>query len=137
MTKHVKLTFRRQPDEDGGSSIVLLQQAAGFEEMEVDWKVIEHCDRASEQPFIYRLGRRLSIIDAWSGVSDPHGDVFGIAINSCRDDIYFSEQECGALEIGVRNELGQGEVSAVLYQDGRPLALMSGIAPGETAVFAV
>ena len=33
MTKHVKLTFRRQPDEDGGSSIVLLQQAAGFEEM--------------------------------------------------------------------------------------------------------
>lgn len=138
----IKLNFINRSNDTNNSSVVIFQKntATDFDEIAVAWRVIENCGRLDNHPFVYPLNFHVSVSDSYGNYTPQlmagEGQAFDMIKTTSGDTLQLSSTPAtSSTEVEVRNNLSQGAISANSYRDGKLLAVMPGVAPGQKAVF--
>jgi hypothetical protein len=138
----IKLNFINRSNDTNNSSVVIFQQnvAEGFGELAIAWKVIENCGRLDNHPFTYPINFQVAAGDSFGNYTPQFpafdGQAFDMIKTTSGDILQLSSvPSSSATEVEVRNNLSIGGISANCYRDGKLLAMKTGLAPGQKAVF--
>jgi hypothetical protein len=137
----IQLNFINQSADANNSQIVVFQKnvAAGYEELAVAWKVIEHCGFGDNHPFVYPMTMQVSASDSYGNYTPKldaqPGNAFQVTLTTSGDMLTRSGISNYPTEVQVSNNLPQGAVNANIYKNGTLLATKSTIAPGQMAAF--
>jgi hypothetical protein len=138
----IKLNFINRSNDTNNSSVVIFQKnaATDFDELAIAWRVIENCGRLDNHPFVYPLNFQVAAGDSYGNYTPQltayEGQAFDMIKSTSGDILQLSSQSAtSATEVEVRNDLISGAISANCYRDGKLFAEMTGLAPGQKAVF--
>jgi hypothetical protein len=137
----IKLNFINKSNDANNSSVVIFQKNVGGPASDevVAWTVIENCGPLENHPFTFSDTFQISSGDA-SGNYLPQtearpSDLFARVSTSSGDALQVFGAANSPDEIQVRNDLNAETISTNIYRDGKLLAIKTGIAPGQNAVF--
>ncbi len=141
-TSDIKLNFINQSNDQNNSEIVIFQQnvATDFDEIAIAWQVIKNCGHGDNHPFKYPMNFSVSAGDSWGNFT-PHNEAeYGQQWEMVKDasgDILKLSAQPGTdpKAVTIANNLEKGAISANVYKDGKLLAMRSGIAPQQKAMF--
>jgi hypothetical protein len=138
----IKLNFINRSADTNKSSIVIFQQnvAEDFGELAVAWKVIENCGRSDNHPFAYSMNFEVSGRNSYGNytplLTASNGQAFDMLKDASGDTLFPSKVSAASPnQVEIRNKLASGAINANCYRDGKLLAVKSGLAPGQKAVF--
>ena len=138
----IKLNFINRSNDQNNSQVVIFQKnvAADLDELAVAWKVIDNCGQGDNHPFNYPMQDTVAASDSYGNFTPQLPASFGQAFDMVRSKSGDILQLSGTpavdpQEIGVRNLLQTGSISAYCFRDNSVCALKSNIAPGQEAVF--
>ncbi len=138
----IKLNFINRSKDTNNSSVVIFQQnvAEDFGEIAIAWKVIENCGRLDNHPFTYPMNFMVSASDSYGNFTPQlpagEGDAFDMIKSTSGDVLQVSNTPAtSSTEVELRNNLTTGAIDAICYRAGKPLAIKTGLAPGQKAVF--
>ena len=137
----IQLNFINRSNDLNHSQIVIFQKnvATDFDELAIAWHVIENCGVSDNHPFTFPLSMEVAASDSWGNytprLAARNGDMHHVVLTGSGDMLLPCGQATRSREVQVRNDLSKGAINVSVYKDGRLLALKSGIAPGQKAVF--
>lgn len=138
----IRLNFINKSNDQGNSNVVIFQKnvATDFDEIAVAWKVIQNCGRLDNHPFIYPLNFDVAGSDSYGNYTPKlkafNGQAFDMVSDHSGDVLKLSSTpSTSAKEVEIRNQLSTGAIDANCYRDGKLLAVKTGMAPGQKAVF--
>lgn len=138
----IKLNFINHSNDTNNSSVVIFQKnvATSFEELAVAWTVIQNCGSGENHPFSFPMSYTVSASDAWGNYTPQldaiNGQAFDMIKSTSGDHLELSSKPATSpSEIEMSNDLQMGSINANCYKSGKLLATITGIAPGQKAVF--
>ena len=137
----IKLNFINNSNDVNNSRIVIFQKnlSSDGNDAAVAWKVIKNCGQTEHHPFTYSQQTRITSSDSWGNYTPmldaTPGTAFTAVMNEAGDGLRPTGKAASASEIELLNGLEQGSVGAHVYRSGRMVAVRTGIAPGQKAVF--
>lgn len=138
----IKLNFINRSNDQNNSQVVIFQknETTDSDELAVAWKVIENCGQGDNHPLNYPMQISVAASDSYGNFTPQlpasPGQAFDMILNNSGDVLHLSETPVGdPEEVGVRNLLELGAISAYCYRDNSVCAFKSNIAPGQEAVF--
>lgn len=138
----IKLNFINRSNDTNNSTIVIFQQnvAEDFGELAVAWKVIQNCGRLDNHPFVYPMNFEVCASDSYGNYTPQmtayDGQAFQMIKSTSGDILQLSPVPAtSGTEVEVRNNLDMGAITASCYRSGKLLAVKTGLAPGQKAVF--
>jgi len=137
----IKLNFINQSQDVNNSEVVIFQknEAAGFGEIPVAWKIIQHAGKGWTHPFTFPAAVTIAVADSWGNISPQmpaaNGQAFSVVNDPSGDAIEPSGAATSPNQIEILNRLPTGSINAHIYRDGALLATKPGIAPGQKAEF--
>lgn len=137
----IQLNFINRSNDANNSSVVVFQRnvATGFEEIAVAWRVIQNCGQGENHPFAYPPTIEVSSEDSWGNFSPrllaEYGQQFAVKMVSSGDQLMYNGPSASPTQIEVLNDLERGAISANVFKDGKRLAVKTGLAPQQKAVF--
>lgn len=139
---HIKLNFINRSNDMNNSSIVIFQQnnAGYFEELPVAWKVIENCGLLDNHPFVFPLNYKVSASDSYGNYTPQllayEGQAFDLVVSHAGHVLQLSRTSATSpTEIEIRNQMPNGAINAHCFRGDKLLAIKTGMAPGQKAVF--
>lgn len=141
MSESIKLNFINNSNDTNNSSVVIFQKnvATSFDEVAVAWQVIKNCGVGSHHPFYYPMQNFVGAEDSYGNftpqIAATNGQAFHVIRDTSGDVLRFCGAASNYQEIEIRNDLMQGSINAQIYKDGKLLAVKTGVAPGQKAVF--
>jgi len=138
----IEITFINNSNDMNNSEVVIFQKnvATNFESTAVAWKVIKNCGRNWSYKFTYPMSFDVAAADSYGNISDQQAAENGQkwdVVRSYSGDILQLDSESASSqnEIEVKNDLPMSAIDAQIYKSGSLLALKTGVAPSEKAVF--
>lgn len=138
----IKLNFINRSNDTNNSSVVIFQQnsAEDFGEQAIAWTVIQNCGRLDNHPFTYPINIAVSARDSYGNYTPQltayDGQAFDMVKNASGDLLQLSTTPSqNASEVEIRNNLALGAINANCYRDGKLVAVKTGLAPSQKAVF--
>lgn len=141
MSTAIKLNFINQSNDQNNSQIVVFQKnvATNFDEIAVAWQVIKNCGVGSHHPFVYPIESAVAAEDSDGNITPLinayNGQAFHMIRDNTGDVLKYFGASANPKEIEIRNDLVLGSIDAQIYKDGKLLAVKTGVAPGQKAVF--
>jgi hypothetical protein len=137
----VKLNLINRSNDANNSEVVIFQKnaATDVDEIAVAWQVIRYLGQGDNHPFVYPMASTIAASDSW-GNDTPQlpaavGQQFAMLLTPSGDELRLQGQASSPEEIECLNNLSSGAISAGIYKSGKLLAIKTGIAPGQKAVF--
>lgn len=137
----IQLNFINHSNDANNSEIVIFQKnvATNFDELAVAWQVIRYCGQGDNHPFAYPMTSYVGASDSYGNHTQqqiaPSGMAFQMTLTSSGDRLLPSGMATSPREVQVLNALSKGAIDASIYKDGRLLAVKTGVAPQQKAVF--
>lgn len=138
----VRLNFINKSVDTNNSNIVFFQknEAEGFDEIPVAWKVIGNCGLSDKHSFLYTYNFEVSSSDAYGNSTPPQiasdGSTFDMVEGQSGDMLQLSsERGLNSNGVEVKNSLSNKTINADCYKDGKLLARKTNVAPGQKATF--
>lgn len=137
----IKLNFINRSNDANNSEIVIFQKnvATNFDELAVAWTVIRYCAQGDNHPFTFPIGMSVAASDSWGNytpqLTAQNGQLFAMTLTQSGDTLGYSGPGTSPTEVQVLNSLSQGAINAGIYKSGKLLAIKTGIAPQQKAVF--
>lgn len=137
----IQLNFINRSNDANNSEVVIFQRnvATGYEEIAVAWRVIQNCGQGENHPFVYPSTIEVSSEDSWGNFSPrlhaELGQQFAVKMVSSGDQLKHIGPSASPTQIEVLNDLERGAISANVFKDGKRLAIKTGLAPQQKAVF--
>jgi len=138
----IEITFINNSNDMNNSEVVIFQKnvATNFESTAIAWKVIKNCGRNWSHKFTYPMSFDVAAADSYGNISDQQAAENGQkwdVVRSYSGDILQLDSESASSqnEIEVKNDLPMSAIDAQIYKSGSLLALKTGVAPSEKAVF--
>ncbi|WP_298690911.1 hypothetical protein [uncultured Sphingomonas sp.] len=109
----IQLNFINQSADANNSQIVVFQKnvAAGYEELAVAWKVIEHCGFGDNHPFVYPMTMQVSASDSYGNYTPKldaqPGNAFQVTLTTSGDMLNRSGLSNYPTEVQLSNNLPQ------------------------------
>lgn len=135
-----QLTFINQ-SESPSSNVVIFQKntASRAGQIAVAWQVIENSVPGSSYPFVYQSAVELAAADSFGNATATipanNGQLYRVYDAGLGNEIEGAGSVVNQESIQVRNDLQIGNISVVLYRNGGIIAMKTGIAPQQKAVF--
>lgn len=137
----VKLNLINRSNDTNNSEVVIFQKnvATDVDEIAVAWQVIRYLGQGGHHPFVYPMASTIAASDSWGNYTPQlpaaAGQQFAMVLSSSGDELILNGQSVSPSEIECCNNLPRGAISAGIYKSGKLLAIKTGIAPGQKAVF--
>jgi hypothetical protein len=137
----IQLNLVNRSDDAGGVNVVIFQKnlADPPDAPAVAWLLVSDFAPGQTFAFTYPTAVTVGAIDSWGHampvVSAESGESFTVQSSAQGDILRRTGVAGSAREIDVRNGLAQGAIDALVYRDGRPVAMKTAVAPGQTATF--
>jgi hypothetical protein len=138
----VKLNFINDSNDRNISDIVIFQKntVSNFDEIAVAWKVIKNCGKNWNHPFTCPTAMVVAVSDSFGNFSPQlratNGQLFEVISSGSGNVLQYMGGNAGSLnEVDILNNLNMGAINACVYKDSSLLAIKTGIAPGQKAVF--
>lgn len=136
----IKLNFINRSNDTNNNRVVIFQQNIAEDYLPVAWIVIQNCGLLDNHPFKYPIDLQVSAGDSYGNytprVTAYESQAFDMIMDGSGDILRLSTTPASSpYEIEIRNQLNLGAISANCYRDGKLLAVKSGLAPGQKAVF--
>lgn len=137
----IKLNLVNESNDRNNSQIVIFQKnvATTFDELAVAWKVVQNLGSGNHHPFTYSYDLTVAASDSWGNytpeLAASPGMQFSMRKDLSGDVLGISGPSTSPEEVQVLNALDVGAINASLFRDGKLLALKTGIAPQQKAVF--
>ena len=142
MASDILLNFYNYSNATDNPEVIIFQKnvAENYDELAVAWKVIQNCGQGDYHPFTYPMTMYVSAGDSYDNYTPKlkaeNGQSFSMQLNPSGDQLVLSgESASSPNEVEVWNNLKKGAISANVYKNGSLLALKTGVAPGQKAVF--
>lgn len=138
---NIQLNFINRSNDADNSEIVVFQKGVSpaVGETAVAWQVISNLGQGWTHPLVFSNTTAIAAGDAWgnysSRVDAAPGQLFRVAAQSSGDALAYAGPASNPAEIGLRNDLSKGAISAIVYRSGKPVARKNNVAPGQMAVF--
>jgi len=138
---NIKLNLVNQSNDDANTPVVIFQQnqATGFIEPPIAWKVIKNCGQGDNHPFVFPMQMQVGGNDSYGNFTPLQnaapGQAFEMTLTSEGDVLRAAGDATSPAQVQVRNDLSQGAIGASIYKDGRKLALNPVIVPQHLAAF--
>ncbi len=139
----IQLNFVNQSTDTNNSQVVIFQKnvATTFNQLAVAWTVLPISSLGGSNPVtipMTTLGAGAS--DSWGNYSlmkpAQKGQLFAAVHTASGIDLRPAATPAGTNEITVTNGMALGRINASIYRDNKLLAIQTGIAPQQKAVFA-
>lgn len=137
----INLKLINESNDRNNSEIVIFQKnvATSFDELAVAWRVIQNLGTGNYHPFTYTFDLQVSASDSFGNFT-PHlpatpGSLFSMSKDLSGDVLGIAGKSTSPEEVQVLNALETGAINASCFRDGKLLALKTGIAPQQKAVF--
>lgn len=141
MPNVIKLNLINESNDRNNSEVVIFQKnvATNFDELAIAWKVIENLGSGNHHPFTYTYDMAVAASDSYGNytpelVASP-GTLFSMSKDQSGDVLGVAGRSTSPEEVQVLNALGNGAINASIFRDGKLLAIKTGIAPQQKAVF--
>lgn len=138
----IKLNFVNNSNDKNNSKIVIFQKNAdtSYDELAVAWLVIENCGSGWNHPFVYEMNLSAAALDSWNNYSPivqvENGIEYAVKRDASGDVLQPTGDRAAAVnEIDILNKLPVGSIDVGCYRSGKLLALKTGIAPEQKAIF--
>ncbi len=138
----IELTFIDNAIDVNNVNVALFQknEAMGFSDIAIAWRVIKNCGRGWSHTFRYPMGFEVGVKDSYNNVSDhkraTNGERWKAVLDASGNVLVKdSVPSASAKDVEVYNGLGTGSIDAQIYKDGKLLAQKTGVAPEQKAVF--
>jgi len=137
----IKLNFINGSNDANNSDVVIFQRnvATDLEEVAVAWQVIRNCGQGCNHPFVFPMAMTVAAGDAWGNYTPQqvaqYGQLFAVTRNTSGDILSPCGDATSPTEVQVLNDLLQGAIKAMIYKDGKPIAMKTAVAPQQKAVF--
>lgn len=138
----IKLNFINKSNDMSNNSVVIFQQnvAEDLGNYAVAWKVIQNCGPLENHPFVYPLNFMVAAGDSYGNYTPQltayDGQAFEMVKSTSGDILQLSSLPATSpTEVEMKNNLIQGAINANCYRDGKLIAVKTGLAPGQKAVF--
>ena len=137
----IKLNFINDSNDVNNSNVVIFQKNAGtsFDELAVAWQVIKYCGQGDNHPFTWPFASSVGASDSWGNytpqLAAQPGQMFQMVLTPSGDQLQPAGPASSPQEIQVLNALNKGAINANIYKAGKLLAIKTGVAPGQKAVF--
>jgi hypothetical protein len=141
MSTIIKLNLFNASNDRNNSEIVIFQKnaATAFDELAIAWKVVQNLGGGNYHPFTYSYDLEVSASDSYGNftpmVDASPGDLFSMSKDMSGDVLGLAGRATSSDEVQVLNGLTTGAINASVYRDAKLLALKTGIAPQQKAVF--
>lgn len=137
----IQLNFINNSNDTNNSEIVIFQKnvATGVGELAIAWQVIRNCGQGDNHPLVFPMAMAVSAGDA-DGNRSPQtaaqvGQLYSMMLAPSGHQLTLAGPATDSAELHVLNGLDRGAISAGIYKSGKLLALKTGVAPGQKAVF--
>jgi hypothetical protein len=137
----INLRLINESNDRNNSEIVIFKKhvATSFDELAVAWKVIQNLGTGNYHPFTYSFNMEVSASDSFGNFT-PHlaaspGVLFSMNKDQSGDVLGIAGRSTSPEEVQVLNALDTGAINASIFRDGKLLAIKTGIAPQQKAVF--
>lgn len=137
----IQIRLVNRSDDAGGADVVIFQKnlADAPDAPAVAWLLVSDFAPGQTYAFAYPMSVTLAATDPWGhaipAVSAEAGESFTVQSSSQGDVLQRTGAAGSARDIDVHNGLAQGAIDALVYRDGRPVAMKTAVAPGQTATF--
>lgn len=136
----IKLNFINRSNDTNNSRVVIFQQNVAEDSLPTAWIVIQNCGRLDNHPFTFPINLQVSASDSYGNYTPKleayNSQAFDMVLSNSGDVLELSATPAASPnEIEVRNKLSIGAINANCYRDGKLLAVKTGMAPGQKAVF--
>lgn len=137
----IQLNFINQSNDANNSNVVIFQKnvASTFDELAVAWQVIKYCGQGDNHPFKWPVASTVGASDSWGNytpqLSAQPGQMFRMVLTPSGDQLQLAGPGSSPKEYQIANDLPKGAINASVYKDGKLLAVKTGVAPGQKAVF--
>ncbi len=137
----IKLDLINESNDRNNSEIVIFQKnvATTFDELAVAWKVIQNLGSGNHHPFQYSYDLEVSASDSYGNytpeLSANPGTLFSMSKDQSGDVLGIAGRATSPEEVQVLNGLDTGAINASIFRDDKLLAVKTGIAPQQKAVF--
>lgn len=137
----IQLNFINESNDRNNSEVVIFQKnvATDFEEVAVAWTVIQNCGQGDNHPFAYPMASTIGYSDSYGNYTPQlpaeQGQLFSAVFTPSGDSIQLTGAASSPGEIELLNSLTKGAINAMVFKSGRLLALKTGVAPQQKAVF--
>lgn len=135
-----QLTFINQ-SQAPSSNVVIFQKntASRAGQIAVAWRVIANSVPGSSYSFVYQstveIAAADSFGDATATIPANNGELYRVYEADLGNQIAGAGPVVNGASIQVRNDLHIGNINVVLYRNGGTIAMKTGIAPQQKAVF--
>lgn len=140
-TSTIQLRLVNESNDANNSQVVIFQKSVSTDlnEMAVAWKVIQNLGQGWSHSFTYPQAVEVSVQDAWDNFSPAlpiqPGQQAVVVQTASGTALRLARGAFSPEDIQVANDLPVGSISASILRDGRPVAVLTGIAPGQKAAF--
>jgi hypothetical protein len=137
----IKLNLVNESNDRNNSEIVIFQKnvATTFDELAVAWKVVQNLGSGNHHPFTYTYDMAVSASDSYGNFTPElpanPGTLFSMSKDQSGDVLGIAGRSTSAEEVQLLNGLDTGAINASIFRDGKLLAIKTGIAPQQKAVF--
>lgn len=137
----IKLNLINESNDRNNSEIVIFQKnvATTYDELAVAWKVVKFLGSGNHHPFTYTFDMQVSASDSYGNFTPElganPGTLFSMRKDQSGDVLSAAGNSTSPEEVQVLNALESGAINASIFRDGRLLAIKTGIAPQQKAVF--
>ncbi|MGM0593958.1 MAG: hypothetical protein ACQETD_05410 [Pseudomonadota bacterium] len=137
----IKLRFINRTNDANNSEYVIFQKnvSTSFDELAVAWKVIKNCGQGDYHPFTFPMEMAVGASDCNGNympeIPAENGNLYSVVQTSSGHKLVHSGVGSSSKEVQLNNGLQSGAINANCYKDGRLLAVKTGIAPEQKAVF--
>lgn len=137
----IQLRLINESNDRNNSDIVIFQKnvSTSFDELAVAWKVVKNLGTGNYHPFTYTFNMEVSGSDSYGNFT-PHlpaspGTLFSMRKDQSGDVLGIAGRGTSPEEVQVLNALDTGAISVSIFRDDKLLAIKTGIAPQQKAVF--
>ncbi|MFT6245815.1 MAG: hypothetical protein ACJA0U_000420 [Salibacteraceae bacterium] len=137
----INLAFINRSTDVNNSSIVIFQKnvATDFDELSVAWRVVENCGRYMRHLFTYPKKMQVGASDSYGNTTPlldaENSHMFAVTKNTSGNELKLVGPSASTDEVQVKNSLATGSINANIYKGGKLLAVKTGVAPQQKAVF--
>lgn len=141
-TKITQLNFIKKSNDNNDNTIVIFQKnvAESFDETAVAWTLIKNPKHLIKYSFLYPSHFKVQASDPdgkpTCTMTACEGQSFEMATDKSENILKLSSTpEINKKDVGIKNNLKDGAINGYALKNEKVLAVKSGIAPGQKAVF--
>lgn len=138
----IQLTFINESNDQNNSNIVIFQKNKNGNNSNhvTAWHVIQNIGKGWNHTINYSEHVEIVARDTWKNYTTRRkaepGESFEVVRMSSGDELQYSRQSTvGPSDIQFRNKLDSEPMDALIYRNGKLLAEVNGVEPGESAGF--